>query len=99
LLVFGGNGQSASNSLTPDIDRISDYANNDTWFDDVADGPVTATVTFADGTVETLDGVKGAWVTVAPPDFAPSVGVVITLYDTLWDVAVRLLNIPADNAL
>jgi hypothetical protein len=99
LLVFGGKGQSASNSLTPDIDRISDYANNDTWFDDVADGPVTATITLADGTVQTVDGANGAWVTVAPPNFAPSLKVVVTLYDTLWDVAVRRLNIPGNNTL
>ena len=28
-----------------------------------------------------------AWILVGPPDFAPGIGQVVSLYDTLWDVA------------
>lgn len=98
LLVLGGQGQSNS-TLTPPK-PITDYANNDTWFDDVADGPITAVVRITNetGAVEEIPA-EGAWVLVGPPDFAPVIQNVITLYDTLWDVAVRALKIPPDNAL
>lgn len=43
LLVVGGAGKSASYT-TPET-PISGVANNDTWYDDVCDGPVTAEVT------------------------------------------------------
>ncbi len=98
LLVLGGKGQSNSSISPPK--RITHYANNDTWFDDVSDGPVTAVVTLktaAGGTQQVR--VEGAWVLVGPPDFAPPIQNVVTLYDALWDVAVRELTIPADNAL
>ena len=98
LLVLGGKGQSNS-SVTPPEPLIN-YANNDNWFDDVADGPVTAVVTIKNqaGDVEQIS-VEGAWVLVGPPDFGPSIQNVVTLYDALWDVSVRKLKIPADNAL
>src|SRR5262249_4662930 len=32
--------------------------------------------------------VKPAWVIVAPPDFAPGISNLVTLYDTLYDLAV-----------
>jgi hypothetical protein len=40
-----------------------------------------------------------AWVLVGPPDFAPSVGNVVTLFDTVWDVAVRAPECPVPAAL
>jgi len=98
LLVLGGKGQ--SNSSASPAQKIAHYANNDTWFDDVSDGPVTAVLTVKDNTGGTHEiPVDGAWVLVGPPDFAPAIGNVITLYDALWDVAVRELAIPADSAL
>ena len=98
LLVLGGKGQSESTS--PAKNPITDYVNNDTWFDDVSDGPVTATlaIRLADGTTQTVTA-DNAWVVVAPPDFAPSVGNAITMYDCVWDVAVRSLTIPPDQAI
>jgi hypothetical protein len=83
LLVLGGFGVSASpNPGQP----ITDYANNDLWHDDVSDGPVTAKATLKSG--RTID-VRPAWVVIAPPDFAPSVTGVVTLYDVATDVALR----------
>ncbi|UGX94277.1 LodA/GoxA family CTQ-dependent oxidase [Bradyrhizobium barranii subsp. barranii] len=83
LLVLGGFGKSASSNPGQ---TISNYANNDRWHDDVSDGPVKARVTLKSG--RAVD-VQAAWVVVAPPDFAPSVSNVITLYDVAVDVALR----------
>jgi hypothetical protein len=92
LLVLGGFGVSAS--LNPG-QPITHYANNDRWHDDVSDGPVTATVTMKSGrAVE----VRPAWVVVAPPDFAPSVTSLVTLYDVATDVALRQSIGPVPDA-
>jgi hypothetical protein len=72
---------------------LLDYANNDTWFDDISDGPVTAKVKLKSG--KTLTVSFPAWVLVGPPDFAPEIRSVISLYDTMYDVAVRKLPTPA----
>lgn len=84
LLVLGGHGVSGSTSTPPF--EIDEYANNDTWFDDVSDGSVKARVHFADGSTADADA---AWVMVGPPDFAPGVGNAVSLYDLMWDLAVR----------
>jgi hypothetical protein len=94
LNVLGGHGISGSTENPPR--PIDEYANNDTWCDDVGDGPVRARVKLQDGTSVDADP---AWVTVGPPDFAPGIGNVVSLYDTLWDIAVQHLPVPADNAL
>ena len=85
LLVLGGYGR--SESLIPDnpIGRLMDnnyYANNDYWFDDTSDGPVTAEVRIGGKAMEVRDG---AWVIVAPPKFAPDFQMLTTLYDTAME--------------
>ncbi|MGJ5181215.1 LodA/GoxA family CTQ-dependent oxidase [Bradyrhizobium oligotrophicum] len=88
LLVLGGYGR--SESLVPEnpIGRLMDnnyYANNDYWFDDTSDGPVTADVRLGGKVIEVRDS---AWVIVAPPKFAPDSEMITTLYDTAmetWD--------------
>lgn len=84
LVVLGGYGASGSSAAVP---VIVDYANNDGWWDDVSDGPVTARVVFADGSTAEVDG--PAWVVVGPPRFAPQLVNLVSLYDTMFDVAVR----------
>jgi hypothetical protein len=84
LLVLGGFGHSES---VPKGRPIGHYANNDGWHDDVSDGPVTATVGLAGRSDEVP--VSPAWVICPPPDFAPAITNVLTLYDTLFDAAVR----------
>jgi L-Lysine epsilon oxidase N-terminal/L-lysine epsilon oxidase C-terminal domain len=89
LLVVGGFGRSEGPAGT-----LRDFANNDGWFDDVSDGPVSATVTPA-GATEPIEAVT-AWVVVAPPDFAPPIENLVTLYDVAFQVAVerRWLSVP-----
>jgi hypothetical protein len=89
LHVLGGFGLSQSLSGTPP----TTFANNDGWHDDTSDGPVDAKVT--------LDGkqipVEGAWIVVAPPNYAPALKTTRTLYDLLYDrmISWGLLTPPA----
>ncbi|MEU2630672.1 LodA/GoxA family CTQ-dependent oxidase, partial [Kitasatospora sp. NPDC007106] len=86
LLVFGGFGASASYNGVP----VHTYANNDGWHDDVADGPVTAEVTVGGRSVP----VDPAWVLVGPPNYAPALKGIRTLYDLLFDVFVGTGALP-----
>ena len=77
LIVVPGEG------ITTAVDgaaAIAHYANNDGWFDDVGDGPITASLTMRgpDGAVIECD-VAGAWLLVGPPDFAPPLPQVVSL--------------------
>ena len=87
LLVVGGFG--ASGFVTPDgaPAPITHFANNDSWYDDMSDGPVTATVKVA-GRVRAVKA-KAAWVVAAPPDFAPGIVNFVTLYDAAYQAAVE----------
>jgi L-Lysine epsilon oxidase N-terminal/L-lysine epsilon oxidase C-terminal domain/von Willebrand factor type A domain len=82
LLVLGGFGISASPTGKP----IEGGLTMPGWYDDVSDGPVTATVRLH-GTEEDLP-VVGAWVLVGPPKFAPQLENVITLYDAVFQMGV-----------
>ena len=99
--MIGGKGKAAYNTATQP--EMPSYANNDGWFDDISDGPVTAVVTIQDGIggkrEVPVDAAGGAWVLVGPPDFAPHVTSAVTLYDVLYDMAVRELPVPLDNTL
>jgi hypothetical protein len=86
LVFLGGRGVSASMDGTPP----TDFANNDKWHDDVSDGPVTAQVTI-DGESVPVDP---AWVVVAPPNYAPDLLTVRTMYDLLYDEYVRAGVLP-----
>lgn len=75
VFVVGGAGVVAK---APSAAAISEYANNDGWFDDVSDGPVTATLRLrGDGKAVTVP-VSGAWIVVGPPDFAPDLRPAVT---------------------
>ncbi len=88
LIFLGGHGVSAS-FMGPDA-KPTTFANNDGWHDDVSDGPVTAEVKI-DGQSIPVDP---AWVTVAPPNYAPQIKGGRTLYDLLVDTFVTEGRLP-----
>jgi hypothetical protein len=82
LLVLGGFGHSAS----PQGTGIGSFWGNTDWFDDISDGPVSATIQLhAD---HSTPPVVGAWVLATPPKFAPHQDNVITLYDRVFQAMV-----------
>jgi hypothetical protein len=100
LIVIGGQGRASYQAAT--APALTTYANNDGWFDDASDGPVTAVVTIDDnGTPRdvAIDAHGGAWVLCTPPDFAPRIRGAVTGYDLLFDLAVRSIPVPPENGL
>src|SRR5262245_19983557 len=83
LIVLGGDGTSASATNVPAIT----FANNEGWYDDVADGPVRARVKLQ-GRRDVLDA-DPAMVVVTPPNFGPGLYGVVTMYDVIYDLFVR----------
>lgn len=81
LLVLGGLGNSGS----PSNHGLGGFGDSDEWYDDVSDGPVTATVTIGGQTFTAAP----AWVIVGPPKFAPPIDNVFRLWDMLVDVFVK----------
>jgi hypothetical protein len=78
LIFLGGHGVSA----TPfPHNTIAWYAENRAWHDDISDGPVSADVSL-EGRIIPVDP---AWVVVAPPNYAPDIVAIRTLYDVLED--------------
>jgi hypothetical protein len=88
LIVLGGHGRSAS----PTGQELGHFADNDGWFDDTSDGLVQATVRLT-ATGEELE-VDPSWVIVAPPDFAPTIGNVVTLLDVVEQAAADARGLP-----
>lgn len=96
LLVLGGRGQSGfvlKPGETGGYGGASGtdlhFANNPFWFDDTADGTITATIRFDDGTSAVA---SSAWVIVGSPDYAPHMPGIVTLWDFLYDLALRSFN-------
>ncbi len=85
LLVLGGFGKSAT---TNPNQKLRSFANNDYWYDDVSDGPVSAEVKFKDKSGTNFQAMP-SWVIVTPPDFAPAVTNLVTLYDIAKEVAIE----------
>jgi hypothetical protein len=86
LVFLGGRGVSASHDGSPP----TTFANNDGWYDDTSDGPVTATVAI-DGQQIPCDP---AWVITAPPNYAPQLKSVRTMYDLLTDAFITAGSLP-----
>jgi hypothetical protein len=87
LLFLGGHGISG----TPFVNNPpTTFANNNGWHDDVSDGPVDAEVIYEGRPL----AVEGAWVVCAPPNYAPDIISVQTMYDVIVD-ALNNLYIPA----
>lgn len=86
LIVLGGRGNSESYNGAQAVT----FANNEGWHDDIADGPVTAEVTFKGRKLQ----VDPAWVVVAPPNYAPVQKSVRTMWDLIRDVMITAGMLP-----
>jgi hypothetical protein len=87
LIVLGGLGQSGS---SPAGLPVSGFSNNSNWYDDIADGPVDATVRVGNRVFQA----EGAWVVSAPPNYAPGIQGVVTLYDLMYSTGLQLSGEP-----
>jgi len=90
LVILGGDGSSGTTSHNGDYVSITRYANNEGWFDDISDGPITAKLHMDNDDVIEVD--VPAWVTVAPPAYAPEIINQVNMYDNMYDVFVRKLG-------
>lgn len=98
LVVLGGYGHSGS--FKSGLNANS--ANNDGWFDDISDGPVTAKLHLQhlldDGGSEqdlspfTVPVDDPAWVLVTYPGYVPEIDNMITIDDILYDLALREMD-------
>jgi predicted flap endonuclease-1-like 5' DNA nuclease len=90
LIVTGGYGRSANwgnTALTGPVD-------NDGWFDDAGDGPVSAVLVMDDGTKMSVHG--SAWVAVTDPSFAPQIKNVVSIWEDIYNSWVRDLKLVPD---
>lgn len=92
LLVLGGRGRAVAWKIAGKS-PLDDDVNNNQWFDDTSDGPVNATVVFEDGGHVAA---HGAWVTAADPSFAPQILNIVSMWDDVYDVWVRQLELAPD---
>jgi L-Lysine epsilon oxidase N-terminal/L-lysine epsilon oxidase C-terminal domain len=91
LIVLGGKGQSRAPAGVP---IGASFYRNPKWHDDVSDGPVTASIKLSP-TEAPIQAEEGAWVMVAPPDYAPGIGCVVLLYDVIRQLGISELGLSA----
>jgi len=86
MIFYGADGISAA--LNPS-DLNTDFADNSNWYDDICDGRVTANIRRRDtGELYRLDDAKSsAWVASAPPDYAPQIQPISTMFDLITGAA------------
>lgn len=84
LLFLGGRGKAASYNDLP----VTSFGNNDGWYDDTSDGYVHATVSI-NGVDFVAAGAGGAWIVTTPPNYAPDIFSVSTMYDLMFDLFIR----------
>src|SRR3954454_2499960 len=91
LVVLGGAGLS---SAPPSTSLGGSFYRNPGWHDDVADGPVSAEIRLSEES-EPIPVEGGAWVVVGPPDYAPGIDCVVTMFDVLRQVGITSFSLPA----
>ena len=87
LIFYPADGISAA--LNPS-DLNTDFADNSNWYDDICDGRVTATLKHKKGkhpTIHLDDSETAAWVASAPPDYAPQIQPISTMFDLIMGAA------------
>lgn len=93
LLVLGGYGRTCTwQSENENDNTVIDHdVNNDQWFDDASDGPVTAVLVFDDGSIQAVDA--GAWIVTGDPSYAPQTLNIVSLFDDIYNTWVRELEL------
>lgn len=86
LIYYPADGKSAA--LNPS-DLNTDFADNSNWYDDICDGRVTAvlTPTNGDDPIKLKDAKSAAWLACAPPDYAPQIQPISTMFDMVAGTA------------
>lgn len=87
LIVLGGYGR----AFSPTNTLLSTVFNNDGWCDETSDGTIRATIVLR-ATGDSVDTEDAARIIVAPPDFAPAIESIVSLYDIAEDRAAQLPN-------
>lgn len=80
LIALGGFGNVTGSA------QIDSFRGASGYWDDVADGYVTATIYFKDGT--SIDA-EPSWLMVGSPKYAPELVNITTLFDTSYNVGIR----------
>lgn len=93
LLVAGGYGKASGILTDGKPPALGDAIDNNGWFDDTADGPVTATIVFDDGS--TVSAVHG-WVVSTDPGYAPQTRNVVSNWDDVYSTWVENLDLEPD---
>jgi hypothetical protein len=85
LLVLGAFGKACGfdDQGNPDPNALPKAdVNNNNWYDDTSDGPVTAVLLFEDGSSKPVPG--SAWVVATDPAYAPQVLNAINQWDDIY---------------
>lgn len=94
LIVAGGYGRAeripgGDPATEPPRGKL-DAVDNDRWFDDTSDGPVTATILFDDGT--SVEAVH-SWFVCTDPAFAPQVRNIVSAWDDMFTTWVEKMDL------
>lgn len=95
LIVLGGQGTATGWSQSENQDGstidlpfpLNDDVNNDGWFDDTSDGPVTAVLLLSDGSYVEIENI--AWAVSTDPSYAPQIRNVNNVWDEVFDTWVH----------
>ncbi len=104
LVVLGGYGHAGYKGEDGrTVPVISNFANNDGWYDDVSDGPVRALIHYS--YIKRYTDAKGkpaeekkhssyqvdasAWLLVGYPRYAPEIEDMVTMDEAIYDLSVR----------
>jgi hypothetical protein len=85
LLVLPGYGKACA-WVNPETNKpypLNKDVDNNGWFDDIGDGPVTAVLVFEDGKTCEVQG--GGWVITTDPAYAPQTLNVVSLWDDIYN--------------
>lgn len=94
LIVVGAYGKASGFKGAGIYDpkaELENAVNNDCWYDDTADGPVTAVLVFTDGTSHAVEG--SSWVVTSDPSYAPQIANVVSLWEDMYNTWVEKFDL------